>query len=265
MQGLTSGMPAASLAGQVALITGGSAGIGLEAAGELAARGAQVVVVGHTPERVHQATAALAERGAGERVEGLILDVCCEEDMARMAAHALDKYGRIDVLIAAAGILRARGGVLNTVQAMPLEDWRRVIDVNLTGTFLSNRAVLPAMIRQRAGQIINVSSTSGRKAYAFDSAYCASKFGVIGMSEALAAEVRGHGIRVQVLLPGAVETPIWDQNGPIPKPHATLTAGRIAEVIARLVDLPSDAIMPETMIEPQRFDAAPDWLRRRAG
>jgi NAD(P)-dependent dehydrogenase (short-subunit alcohol dehydrogenase family) len=253
------------LTGQVAVITGGSAGIGLETANELIALGAHVVIVGRTRERVQHALSVLNGRMAQARVQGLVLDVCREEDMASMAAHALNEHGRIDILVAAAGVLRARPGVLNTVRDMPLADWRQVLDVNLKGTFLSNRAVLPAMIRQRAGQIINVSSTSGRKAYAFDSAYCASKFGVIGMSEALAQEVANYGIRVQVLLPGAVETPIWDQNGPIPRPRAVLTAARVAEVIAHVVTLPADTVMPETVIEPQKAEVPPAWLGGRAG
>ena len=254
-----------SLAGQVAIITGGSAGIGLESASELMRLGAHVVIVGRTPERVQRALTVLNERRGGARVQGLTLDVCREEDVASMATHALNEYGRIDILVAAAGVLRARPGVLNTVRDMPFADWRQVLDVNLKGTFLSNRAVLPAMIRQRSGQIVNVSSTSGRKAYAFDSAYCASKFAVIGMSEALAQEVANYGIRVQVLLPGAIETPIWDQNGPIPKPQAVLSVRRVAEVIAHVVTLPADTLMPEAVIEPQKVETAPAWLGRRAG
>ena len=253
------------LSDQVAIITGGSAGIGLEAASALLAQGSNVVIVGRSPDRVQQALRTLKQRKDGERAQALVLDVTQESDMSAMASHALREFGRIDILIAAAGVLRARPGVLSTVRDMPLADWRQVLDVNLMGTFLANRAVLPAMIRHRAGQIINVSSTSGRKAYAFDSAYCASKFAVIGMSEALAAEVVNYGIRVQVLLPGAVETPIWDQNGPVPKPSFVLTATRVAEIIAQIVRLPADAVMPETVIEPRRMESTAIWQGGRPG
>jgi 3-oxoacyl-[acyl-carrier protein] reductase len=116
------------------------------------------------------------------------------------------------------------------------------------------------MIRQRRGNIVNISSTSGRKGLAYDSAYCASKFGVIGLSEALAEEMRQYGIRVQILLPGAIETGMWDQNGPIPRPDAILTPERVAELILYLVTMPEDMVLGAPIIEPFRKRTQPKWL-----
>jgi 3-oxoacyl-[acyl-carrier protein] reductase len=131
------------------------------------------------------------------------------------------------------------------------EEWDEVLDTNLKGVFLSNRAVLPTMIRQRKGNVINISSTSGRQGRAHDSAYCASKFGVIGLSEAVAEEVRQYGVRVQVVLPDAVDTPIWKQNGPV-RPEQALDAQRVADLILYLVNLPEDTIMLSPVIAPFR-------------
>lgn len=252
----------ASLQGQVVIITGGSVGIGRAAALDLLQSGASVVVVSRNPERIADTARWLEQQVPGASVMGLALDVCSEADMQAMADKTVERFGRIDVLIASAGILRAGQGALHTLQQMPVSDWDEVINVNLKGAFLSNRAVLPVMLRQQSGQIINVSSTSGRKGYAFDAAYCASKFAVIGMSEALAAEVRDDGIRVQVLLPGAIDTPIWGQNGPIPKPRDVLPVDRVAQLLTRLVRLPLDAVCLEAVIEPMRVHEKPAWLHQ---
>jgi NAD(P)-dependent dehydrogenase (short-subunit alcohol dehydrogenase family) len=133
-----------------------------------------------------------------------------------------------------------------------LQEWGAVIDTNLKGTFLCNRAVLPIMIKQRGGQIINISSTSGLKGRAFDSVYCASKFGIIGLSEALSEEVRQYGIRVHVVLPDAVDTPIWEQNAPVRAPEDSLSPERIASVITYLVGLPGDTVLENLVIRPLR-------------
>jgi NAD(P)-dependent dehydrogenase (short-subunit alcohol dehydrogenase family) len=119
------------------------------------------------------------------------------------------------------------------------------------------------MIAQRSGQIVNVSSTSGRKAYAFDTAYCASKYGIIGLTEALADEVRPYGVRVQAVLPGAIETPMWEQNGPLRRPHYALPPARVADVILYMLGLPEDAMLANTMIEPVGRPAQAGW--RAAG
>jgi NAD(P)-dependent dehydrogenase (short-subunit alcohol dehydrogenase family) len=176
-----------------------------------------------------------------------------------MARQVLVRYGRIDILVAAAGILRPANGAIRQLVSMPLAEWREVVETNLTGMFLADRAVLPHMLAQGKGQIINVSSTSGRRGYAYDAAYCASKFGVIGLTESLAAEVRPHGIRVHLLLPGAIETPMWEQNGPIPRPEQVLPVAQVADLVAFLAALPLDTEYPETVIEPRRAAERPAW------
>jgi 3-oxoacyl-[acyl-carrier protein] reductase len=242
----------ARLAGRVVAVTGGSGGIG-RAVCEAAARegAAAVVIVDIDADRVDQTTAALQVVNGGAAVLGLLLDVCHEADMAAMAREMLSRFGHIDALVACAGILRGRGFLPHPVMDVSLDEWNQVLDVNLTGTFLSNRAVLEAMITQRRGDIVNVSSTSGRSGRANDSAYCASKFGVIGFSEALAEEVRQFGVRVQTILPDAVDTPMWQQNGPI-RPERALDPALVADLIVYLITLPEDAVMPGPVIAPFR-------------
>jgi NAD(P)-dependent dehydrogenase (short-subunit alcohol dehydrogenase family) len=246
--------------GQVAIVTGGSVGIGYATCMALAREGANVVVVGRNRDRLAHSLRELKRQRGDNGTLGLALDVTQEKDMAQMAERTLEKFGRIDILIGTAGILRTGGGFLRTLQAMPVEEWDAVIDTNLKGIFLSNRAVLPAMIRQGRGNIVNVSSTSGRKGLAYDSAYCASKFGIIGLSEALAEEVGQYGVRVQVLLPGAIETDMWDQNGPLPRPRSILSSERVADLILHLVSLADDVMLATPIIEPIKTQVRTEWI-----
>lgn len=245
---VTGGPPGA----RVVIVTGASSGIGRDLCSALASDGAHVVAVGRDTERLGR-TVQEAEGRAGEhgsRVLGLRLDVGSESDMAEMAAQTLDAFGRIDVLVTAAGTLRGTAGWPRQAVDMRSADWDEVIRTNLTGVFLSNRAVLPAMVRQRGGDIVNISSTSGRRGLAYDSAYCASKFGVIGLSQSLAQEVGQLGVRVQALLPGAVRTPMWLQGDAIPHPGPALPVDRVTDLIRHLLTLANDAELITPTVAP---------------
>lgn len=250
------------LADRVTIVTGAGSGIGRAVSLALAAVSAPVVAVDLADDAASE-TAELARRsappGSDPRVLPLRADVRSECDLAAVVERTLDGFGRIDGLVHCAGILRPRG-----VRPRPLADttaseWSEVIDVNLTGTFLANRAVLPTMIRQRSGQIVNLSSTSGLRGRALDGPYCASKFGIVGLTESLAEEVRVHGVRVQVLLPDAVATPLWEQNGPFGAPRDALAPERVADIVLLLMALPEDTILHPGVVAP--FHAG----RRRRG
>jgi 3-oxoacyl-[acyl-carrier protein] reductase len=170
--------------------------------------------------------------------------------MAQRASRTVERFGGIDTLVAAAGILRTSGEP-RTVVDTSYEEWRAVVDVNLTGTFLSNRAVLAHMLKRGSGDIVNISSTTGRQGRAFDAPYAASKFGIIGLSESLAEEVGRRGVRVQTLLPDAVRTSLWDQSGTTAlKPPHMLSPDRVAEFVLYLITLPRDAFLLNPMLYP---------------
>jgi len=234
-----------SLAGRAVIVTGAAGGIGAATARALAGRGAHLVLVDRAADPL---TALAAELGPD--TIALACDITSESDMARMAQVTLDRWGRIDALVAAAGILRT-GGQPRPVADTSFDEWRQIIDVNLTGTFLSNRAVLGAMLTQRRGDIVNLSSVSGRQGRAFDGPYAASKFGIIGLSESLSEAVSRDGVRVQTVLPDAVDTGLWDQSGTTAlKPRAMLTPDHVAAFILYLLGLPRDVYLLNPVIAP---------------
>jgi NAD(P)-dependent dehydrogenase (short-subunit alcohol dehydrogenase family) len=252
-----------SLEGKVAIITGASAGIGKAIAASLAQQNTSIIMVGRNPQRLQEVTESLTAAYPACPIVGYPLDVAKDEDMTAMADKTLAHFGKIDILVASAGILRpSKQPNITPIWQMNTEAWDEVININLRGTFLSNRAVLPSMLQQRSGQIINIASKSALKGRAFDSAYCASKFGVIGLSQSLAEEVGPKGIRVQTVLPGAFESSIWSQNRSIPHPQGLPPVERVADLVLYLLTLPQDTICPQIIVEPVRAKR-PSWLKQR--
>jgi NAD(P)-dependent dehydrogenase (short-subunit alcohol dehydrogenase family) len=242
--------------GRSIIVTGASGGIGSACARRFVTRGARLTLVDRDQARLQ----SLASQWQTADVLALPFDVTSEGDMAAMAERTLERFGAIDALISAAGILRTSAQP-RLAKDTSFEEWRKIIDVNLTGTFLANRAVLPAMLEKRSGDIVNISSTSGRRGRAFDAAYSASKFGVVGFSESLADEVGRLGVRVQTLLPDAVDTPLWDQSGTASlKATEMLSPDRVAEFIEYLLTLPRDAFLLNPVLMPSRLK-----VRRAAG
>jgi 3-oxoacyl-[acyl-carrier protein] reductase len=243
---------AGRLQGRSAIVTGGAGGIGRAVAFRLARDGASVAVADVSPEGTAETVRVLRAEHPEAMVIGSVVDVRDQGSVERMTHKVLERFGRIDILVASAGILRGVPGKPQTLVETSAEAWDKVIETNLTGMFLTIRSVLPVMQKQRRGDIITLSSMSGRKGIAYDSAYCASKFGVIGLSESLAEEARPYGIRVQAVLPEAVDTPLLAQNGPIFRPPDMLTAERVADFIAYLLALPEDTWLLNPSIGPSR-------------
>lgn len=229
----------ARLADQVVLVTGAASGIGRATAAALVAAGARVAAADLREAPLDGAAAALA------------VDVRDEAAVDRLVGTVVERLERIDALVHCAGILRAAGGAPRPVVDTPTAEWDAVVDTNLKGTFLVNRAVLQVMARQRRGQIVNMSSTSGRQGRALDAVYCASKFGVVGLTQSIAEEVRGHGIKAYVIMPDAVDTPLWQQNGPI-RPDVALAPERVADLVCYLLALPDDTVLDNLVIAPFR-------------
>jgi NAD(P)-dependent dehydrogenase (short-subunit alcohol dehydrogenase family) len=260
------GLEDEKLIGKVAIVTGGSSGIGRQVCLALAREGARVVVVGRDRDRVAatvtEIKAIASESSCIAQALGAELDVCLEQDMEAMAKETLNRFGRIDVLVACAGILRAESKRPTSIRETSAQEWDRVLDTNLRGVFLCNRAVLRTMMKQRSGQIINVASLSGRQALALDAPYCASKFGVIGLTEALAGEMRSYGVRVQAILPGDTDTPIWSQNKSFPQSVYVMPVEHVADMVRYLLIWPMDSTFGEVAIAPLRTLRPPLWRTR---
>ena len=237
------------LHGRVAFVTGASSGIGRAAALALARAGARVAVSGRDRGRLEHTADAI--RDAAGEVLALVADVRDEQAMNQAVEQILHRFGRVDIHIASAGRGGGTGGRLpRAVVQMSASEWDEVIDTNLKGVFLSNRAVLPAMIRQGAGCILNVSSSRGAihgKPYA--AAYCASKHGLMGLTRALAQEVRAHGIRVLAVLPDATDTPLID-GADGTAPNGKMPAGVVADLMVEMIVQAEDALWVDPLIAP---------------
>jgi 3-oxoacyl-[acyl-carrier protein] reductase len=189
-----------SLNGKVAIVTGGSRGIGLAIARALVADGVRVAVTGRSAAHLSTARRSIEAAGPGA-VETLQADVRNHADVQRAVDATTARFGGLDIAINNAGV-----GVFANVASMTPEQWSQVIDTNLTGVFNVCHAALPHMRRGGGGFIINISSLAGNNPFADGAAYCASKAGLNAFSEALMQEVRYDNIRVSYVLPGSVAT-----------------------------------------------------------
>ena len=188
-----------ALAGRVALITGGSRGIGAAIAARLADSGAAVVVSGRDAARLERTVKELETLGA--QALGVAADAGKREDAERLADAAKERFGRIDILVNNAGMIK--DGLL---VRMKDEDWDQVMDVNLRGAFLMTRAVAKTMIRQKGGRVINIASTAGAMGNAGQVNYSAAKAGLIGFTKASARELAHWSILVNAVAPGLIDT-----------------------------------------------------------
>lgn len=212
----------------VVIVTGAGRGIGRATAVAFAEQGYRIVVAEILARLGRQTAKQL--RGAGVKAVFLQTDVADLSSVRRMVRTVLEHFGRIDCLINNAGVLRTGRFV-----DLPTRGVDRMVDVNLRGTIILTRAVLPSMLRQGSGAIINVASQLGKYGIADYVTYCASKFGVMGFTEALAAELTGAGVRVWAVCPGLVDTPMARQAGISPRERAGLIRPeRVARIIVDL-------------------------------
>lgn len=219
---------------QVVVITGASSGIGRCTAQHVAARGAQVVVTARRAEALDELVQEIAaEGGQAIAVPG---DVTREDDLRAVARAAVERFGRIDTWVNNASVM-----IQGRVQDVTLEEFRRLLDVNLVGTVNGTRCALDVMLPQGSGVIVQVSSVAARRAVPYLSAYSASKAGIAAFTEALRAELWGSGIALSVLYLPTVDTPVYENAlaklGVLPKPFAPMADPvEAARAIARLAE-----------------------------
>jgi len=235
-----------NMSDRVALITGASSGIGRATAEQFAANGAKVVVAARRQDQLDSLVAAI-ESGGGIAT-AVQTDVAIAKDVERMVDHAIKTFGRLDYAVNNAGIEGRFAGITELTEA----DWDRVLGINLKGTFLGMQYQARAMLAAgNGGAIVNVGSVNSFLGFATGAAYCTSKHGLVGLTTSASAELASQGIRVNLVCPGIVDTPmhhrarellgddIYDQ-GVLPSVHLK-RAGQPQEIARSIVFLCSDA------------------------
>jgi NADP-dependent 3-hydroxy acid dehydrogenase YdfG len=231
---------------QLALITGASSGIGKATALAFAKAGIETALVGRSIAKLEAVAQEIEQLGGHSSVHSLDL---MNVDQVKDALSAIAvEVGAVDMLINNAGM-----GYTADLVDTPLKDWQAVLNLNLTSVFQCIQALLPGMRARQQGTIVNIISIAGRQAFPGWGAYCASKFGLMGLSKALAAEERAHGVRVIALCPGAVDTPLWESDTVQMEFDRTamLSPESVAQTILHIVRLPQQAVVEELVLMPQ--------------
>lgn len=236
-------MTAERLDGQTAIVTGAGRGIGRGVALALAAEGAAVVLAARTRRELADVAAAVRERGG--RALAVPTDVTSPEAVDALVEQTVAELGRVDVLVTAAGVA-SFGPLAGTKPA----DWEPMLAVNLRGAILCCRAVLPPMLRQRRGTIINVASIAARRPIAGTAVYSATKAGLVAFSQVLAEELRADGVRVGVVVLGAVDTPLWDSIPGGPDRARMLKPEDVARAVVLMAALPPHAALEDLTLLP---------------
>jgi 3-oxoacyl-[acyl-carrier protein] reductase len=233
----------AALKDSVALVTGGSRGIGRAIAFRLASLGASVAICGRDRTALAKSADGLAK--SGTRVFFKVTDVTSSSQIAELVAAAETALGPISILVNNAGV-----GLFGPAHEKTEADWDHVLDTNLKSVFLVTRAVAPSMIRRGAGDIINISSLAGKNTFAGGGIYCASKWGLMGLTGCMAEDLRNHGIRVSVICPGSVAT---EFSGHSPKdPSKVLCPEDVAHAVEAIVTQGPGSFLSEMHVRPLR-------------
>jgi 3-oxoacyl-[acyl-carrier protein] reductase len=232
---------AKALEGKVALITGASRGIGLAIAHRLGEMGAKLGLCSRDPQKLEAATNQL--RSIAPAVLAAPLDVTLGDQIATFVEYTRRNLGPIDILVNNAGI-----GWFGPVHQASEQTWDSIVDTNLKSVFLVSKAVAPGMIERQTGHIVNISSLAGKNAFKNGGIYCASKWGLLGLTECMAEDLRQYGIRVSAVCPGSVATEFSPHTGK--DPAKMLQAEDIAHAVAMIVTQSPQSFISEILIRP---------------
>lgn len=237
----------AELQDKVAVVTGGSRGIGYSIAAALLAAGARVFICGRDAQALKIALENLGPAGANDRVAGLAADVGCYDDCRKVIHGAAERFGGLDILVNNAGI-----GTFKPVDQISPGEWDATIQTNLSGVFYCCREAIPLMRKRGGGYIFNISSLAGVNPFAGGSAYNASKFGLNGFSEAMMQDIRHDGIRVSYIMPGSVATDFAGAPGSKPRESWKLTGEDIAKAVLDLYAYPASSLASRIELRPSQ-------------
>ncbi len=232
-----------TLSGKIAIVTGGTRGIGRAIAERLLREGAAVAVCSRSRQNV-QALVKAFEPGAGGRLLAEAADVSQLAEVQRFFASVDARFGAVDFLINNAGI-----GIFKSVADLTPEEWRRTIDLNLSGVYYCSHEALPRMQKRGGGYIVNISSLAGKNAFAGGAAYNASKFGLNGFSEAMMLDHRYQDVRVSYIMPGSVDTDFAPRTGAA---AWKIQPEDIAEIVAMLLHMPARTLISRVEVRPSK-------------
>lgn len=239
----SSHLTGAFLAGKTAVVTGASRGIGLAIASKLGRLGASVAICSRKSEDLERAASGLRQQGI--TTLPIVADVTQASDLENLIEQTRNQLGEIEILVNNAGI-----GIFGPFFERNESDWDAVLDTNLKAVFLASRAVTPGMIRLGRGHIINISSLASKSAFAGGAVYCASKWGLMGLTACMAEDLRANGIRVCVICPGSVATQFSPHAG---KPPGTLLDPEdVAHAVEALVTQSPQSFISEIDLRPLR-------------
>jgi NAD(P)-dependent dehydrogenase (short-subunit alcohol dehydrogenase family) len=236
-----------NLTGKVALVTGGGSGLGEATARAFAAAGSTVAVVDRNEEGASRVCQDLADQG--HEAMALPCDVSDAVDVQRVVENVAQRLGRLDVAVNCAAV-----DYVASIEELSVEQWNRVLDVNLSGPFNVARAVFPIMRQQGGGHIVNIASTAAVRAWGNAAAYHASKWGLRGFSRGLGVEGRPYGIRVTTIIPGGMRTHWFDrfpeQGIPMPDEQHLQDPATVAQAIVFAVQVPPESSLQELILTP---------------
>jgi 3-oxoacyl-[acyl-carrier protein] reductase len=235
-----------TLAGKIAIVTGGTRGIGRAIAERLLQEGAMVAICGRTQESVDQALRYLEPFGPG-MVWGWPADVTKPAEVSALFAHVDEKLGLADILVNNAG-----AAVFRKTAEMTVEEWHRNIDLNLNGPFYCSREALARFAQRNGGYIINISSLAGKNPFSGGAGYNAAKFGLNGFSEAMMLDHRQENVRVSYVMPGSVDTEFSDPARRTGDTSWKIAPEDVAEVVAMLLKMPVRTIVSRVEMRPAK-------------